>query len=67
MKLLLDMNIPRKYTNLLKDKGFDVLHWSEIGEPRASDCQIMAYAREHDYIVVTYDLDFGDSTRWRRQ
>ena len=59
MKLLLDMNIPLKYVSLLKEKDFEVLHWSEVGEPQAPDSQIMAYAREHNLIVVTYDLDFS--------
>ena len=59
MKLLLDMNIPLRYASLLKEKGFEVLHWSNVGNPRALDNQIMAYAQEHDFIVVTYDLDFS--------
>ena len=59
MKLLLDMNIPLKYVNLLRAKGFEVLHWSCVGEPKAPDDWIMTYARENNFIVVTYDLDFG--------
>ena len=59
MKLLLDMNIPLKYASLLREKGFDLVHWSDVGNPRALDNQIMAYAQEHDFIVVTYDLDFS--------
>ena len=59
MKLLLDMNIPLKYVRLLKEKGFEALHWSDIGNPKALDDQIMAYARKHDLTVVTYDLDFS--------
>ena len=58
MKLLLDMNIPLRYAGLLKEKGFELLHWSDIGNPRAPDSEIMTYAQEHDFIVVTYDLDF---------
>ena len=59
MKLLLDMNIPLKYANLLKEKDFEVLHWTEVGEPKTLDSHIMAYAREHNLIVLTYDLDFS--------
>ena len=59
MKLLLDMNIPIRYVGLLKEKGFELIHWSDIGNPRASDHQIVDYAREHGFIVVTYDLDFS--------
>ena len=59
MKLLLDMNIPLKYAALLREKGFELLHWAEIGDPKATDRQIMDYARKHDFVVVTYDLDFS--------
>lgn len=30
-----------------------------IGAHNAPDTQIMAYAAEHDYVVLTHDLDFG--------
>ena len=59
MKLILDMNIPFKYAHLLADKGFEVMRWSDIGSPTASDTEIMEYARENDFIVLTCDLDFS--------
>ncbi|MGA9382133.1 MAG: DUF5615 family PIN-like protein, partial [Phormidium sp.] len=33
--------------------------WSSIGDPRATDRTIMAWALAHQYIVFTNDLDFG--------
>jgi predicted nuclease of predicted toxin-antitoxin system len=59
MKLLLDMNIPLKYTELLNKKGIETLRWSDIGVANASDSEIMAYAREHNLSVLTFDLDFS--------
>ena len=59
MKILLDMNIPLKYAALLADRGIMALRWSDVGAPSASDVEIMAYARENNYIVLTYDLDFS--------
>ena len=59
VKLLLDMNIPLSYVNLLSQRGLEAVRWSDIGEPSAKDHEIMAYAREHGFIVLTYDLDFG--------
>ena len=59
MKILLDMNIPLKYAALLADKDIMAVRWSDIGAPGASDAKIMAYARENNYIVLTYDLDFS--------
>src|SRR5262249_30217860 len=37
----------------------EVRHWSEVGDPRAKDREILAWAREHNFIVFTHDLDFG--------
>jgi len=59
MKILIDMNIPQKYATLLATKGIEALRWSDVGLPNATDTEIMAYARENDYIVLTCDLDFG--------
>lgn len=59
MKILLDMNIPIKYAHLLEQKGFEVLRWPDVGRPNATDSEIMEYARENGFVVVTYDLDFS--------
>jgi len=59
MKVLLDMNIPLKYTAMLTTRGIEARRWSEVGAPNAKDVEIMAYARDNDYIVLTCDLDFG--------
>lgn len=59
MKILLDMNIPFRYAALLAKKGVEVLRWPDVGAPDAADIEIMEYARNHDYIVLTCDLDFS--------
>jgi len=59
MKVLLDMNIPLKYYTLLAERGIEVLLWTDVGTPSASDAEIMAYAHENDFTVLTCDLDFG--------
>jgi len=58
MRVLLDMNIPRKYTALLAERGIESLRWSDVGAPNAADSEIMTYARANNYTVLTYDLDF---------
>ncbi len=35
------------------------MHWSSIGEHRATDDSIMTWARAHGYVVLTHDLDFS--------
>ena len=59
MNLLLDMNLSPTLAGLLSDSGHDVVHWAEIGDHRAPDVSILAWAREHHRVLVTHDLDFG--------
>ncbi len=59
MKLLIDMNLSPDWVGLLVDAGFEAVHWSQVGDPRAADQTIMGYARSYGYVVFTHDLDFG--------
>lgn len=59
MRLLIDMNLSPRWVALLNGAGIEAAHWSRIGAHNASDAQIMAYAAEHGYVVLTHDLDFG--------
>jgi len=59
MKLLLDMNIPTGYVTLLHQNGYEAIRWNAIGKNNAPDAEIMEYACKHNYIVITFDLDFG--------
>jgi len=35
------------------------VHWSSIGTPGAADTDILRYAKDDGYAVLTHDLDFG--------
>ena len=59
MRLLIDMNLSPRWVEALEAAGFDSIHWSLVGAGDASDAQIMAYAKENDFVVLTHDLDFG--------
>jgi predicted nuclease of predicted toxin-antitoxin system len=59
MKIVLDMNIPEVWEEFLRNAGHEAIHWSRIGDIRADDDAIMAWAREHGHVVFTHDLDFG--------
>lgn len=59
MKVLIDMNLSPDWVNVFEKHGLDVVHWKDIGDPRASDITIMSWARENGYVVFTRDLDFG--------
>ncbi len=59
MKLLIDMNLSPQWAIFLQGHGFEAQHWSALGASRAPEDEIMAYASNHDFIVMTHDLDFG--------
>lgn len=59
MRILLDMNLSPEWIGTLERYDIEAVHWSAIGDIRASDTEIMAWAAEHGYIVFTHDLDFG--------
>ncbi len=59
MKILVDMGLPPAWRETFEQDGIESLHWSEVGHPKAKDREIMAWAREHGFIVFTHDLDFG--------
>jgi predicted nuclease of predicted toxin-antitoxin system len=59
MKILIDMNLPPILVNLLATRGIESKHWYGIGAMDASDSEIMEYAINNNYIVLTYDLDFS--------
>lgn len=39
--------------------GFEGVHWSTVGDPRAPDRELLEYAKAEGYVVFTNDLDFG--------
>jgi predicted nuclease of predicted toxin-antitoxin system len=59
VKIAIDMNLSPTWVEYLRTHGFSAVHWSDLGDPRAKDREIMAYAREHGFVVFTHDLDFG--------
>ena len=59
MKILLDLNLSPAWIPFLEKEGYETKHWSSIGPLTASDMEIMRWARTHNYVVFTHDLDFG--------
>ncbi len=57
--ILLDMNLSPEWVTFFEEHDIPAVHWSSIGNPCASDIDILSYARDHDSIVFTHDLDFG--------
>jgi predicted nuclease of predicted toxin-antitoxin system len=59
MKLLLDMNLSPDWIPVLQGHGWEAVHGSTVGDPRATDRVIMDWARTNEHVVFTHDLDFG--------
>jgi predicted nuclease of predicted toxin-antitoxin system len=59
MRILIDMNLSPAWTDALSRSGIESVHWSQVGQPDASDKDILEWAAEHNFVVFTHDLDFG--------
>lgn len=59
VKVLIDMNLSPRWVGALQEVGIAAEHWSTVGATSATDPEPMAYARSHDFVVLTHDLDFG--------
>ncbi len=59
MNILLDMNLSPEWVAVLQKHGYGAVHWSDTGDPRAEDIDILEWARKNEYAVFTNDLDFS--------
>ncbi len=59
IRVLIDMNLSPDWAPFLQRHGWEAVHWSAVGDPRAPDREIMAWALAQQYVVFTHDLDFG--------
>ncbi len=62
MNIIIDAHFPRKLVLIFREVGFIAFHTLGMPEQnRTTDQQILAFAEEHDCIVMTKDADFVDS------
>ncbi len=59
MKIVIDMNLSPDWVSVFQEEGWEAVHWSQIGNPKTSDNEIMQWARTNEHVVFTHDLDFG--------
>jgi predicted nuclease of predicted toxin-antitoxin system len=57
-RVLLDQGLPRSAASLLRDEGWDVVHTGDIGLSRATDREILDFARTEERVIITLDSDF---------
>lgn len=53
------MNLSPLWVEWLTQEGISAVHWSALGACNATDEFIFEYARVHQYLVLTQDLDFS--------
>lgn len=53
VKLVVDMNLSPEWVSLLKGNGWSAVHWSTIGDPRASDAAVMEWVVQQKCIEKT--------------
>lgn len=58
MKFLLDQGLSYWAAGVLRARGIDVTHVSEIGMAAAPDVDILRRARDFNEVIVTLDHDF---------
>jgi predicted nuclease of predicted toxin-antitoxin system len=59
MRFLIDMNLSPGWVGYLTQAGHQAQHWSTIGPGDAPDDELLAYAAQHEQVILTQDLDFG--------
>lgn len=60
MRFLIDADLPDSTVAPFKENGFDVDHVREVGLGGATDADIVSYAAENGYVIVTRDQGFGN-------
>jgi predicted nuclease of predicted toxin-antitoxin system len=53
------MNISPLTVEELKQKGWDIVRVSEVMDVRTKDLEVLDFARKHNRVLITQDLDFS--------
>jgi hypothetical protein len=60
VKILVDMNLSPEWLAVLEQAGWQASHWSNVGSPTAPDTDLLVWARQHGWVLLTQDLDFAE-------
>jgi len=63
IKFLLDENVPSAVGQFLREKGFDVAETTQAIGPGSQDDAVMALARQHRRVLLTFDKHFSNISR----
>jgi predicted nuclease of predicted toxin-antitoxin system len=56
---LIDQNLPPALAVWLRERGTEALHVGDIGLADRGDADVLAVARDKDYIIITKDGDYA--------
>lgn len=59
MKFLANENFPLKSHQILKNNGWDIEHIAK-SNMGISDEEVIAYSKQEDRIIITFDSDYGE-------
>src|SRR5687768_12563266 len=59
LSIVIDMNLSPDWVAVLEAAGWKAVHWSAVGDVRATDRTLMDWAVANRHVVFTHDLDFG--------
>ncbi len=53
------MNLSPRWVAAIQSAGLEAVHWSAVGNPAATDHDVIAWAVSNNTFLLTHDLDFG--------
>jgi predicted nuclease of predicted toxin-antitoxin system len=59
VRFLADAGLSLKTVVFLQELGHDAVHVRTLGLERAPDAELVERARADSYVILTFDLDFG--------
>jgi len=63
-RVLCDENVEPATVGELESRGFTATHVNNEPGKGSDDPELAAYAREHDYVILTNDTDFLDESKY---
>jgi predicted nuclease of predicted toxin-antitoxin system len=60
LKFIVDMNLSPLTVGQLGERGWKIIRVSDVMDARTDDIDILNYARDHNQVVITNDLDFSE-------
>jgi predicted nuclease of predicted toxin-antitoxin system len=64
LNILVDEDMPRPITRLLKSLGIDAIDLRDIGLRGSTDAEVFEYAQKHRMIIISRDKEFGNILKY---